>query len=178
MPALFLPENRGMGQQCVFKSGRSNKRPPYLKSKQSIAMKNLFLVLIAASLFMVACQPDDPPVITQKTTAQKLLGKWSVKKINTDYYSPMTVLDDSTRYIGLPGDSMVFKSNNKLYYYEDGFPTDPEIFDYAIINDSTITVDGDPSKLRDFTDTKLTIFSQDIDLPANEKTEYFAYLVR
>jgi hypothetical protein len=138
-------------------------------------MKLLLPALVLSLLIITSCNPGDPPIF-EKTTAQKLLGKWKIQRIDIDYYDPIPVLDDSIRHIGLPGDSLVF-TPTILYNYEDGDLV-PEDLDYTIVNDSTLIIDGELTMIRELTATRLHLFSDEIDQVNNERQVFSAILIR
>lgn len=138
-------------------------------------MKFLLPTLILSLLIITACQPGPPPIF-EKTTKQKLLGKWNIQRIDIDYYDPIPVLDDSIRHVGRPGDSLVF-AEDIVYNYEDGDPV-PEDLPYTIVNDSTLIIDGELTRIRELTETRLHLFSDEIDQVNNERTVFSAKLIR
>jgi hypothetical protein len=136
----------------------------------------LLLPALVVILVITSCNPGDPPIF-EKTTAQKLMGKWRLQRIESYYYDPIPVLDDTTQYLGLPGDSIVFKSNNIIDNYEDGDLVPDEV-DYTIVNDTTLIIDGDLTKIRELTDTRLYLYGDEVDQVQNDRLVVHFFLYR
>lgn len=134
------------------------------------------LPALALVLIIASCDPGDPPVF-EKTTAQKLIGKWRVKRVESYYYDPIPVLDDTTLQLGLPGDSVVFKSNNVIDTYEDGDLV-PDQVDYTIVNDTTLIIDGDMTRIRELTENRLFLYGDDVNHTLNERLVVHFYFYR
>jgi hypothetical protein len=134
------------------------------------------LPALALVLIIASCNPGDPPIF-EKTTAQKLSGKWRLQRIESYYYDPIPVLDDTTLYIGKPGDSIVFRSNTIIDNYEDGDLV-PDQVDYSIVNDTTLIIDGDLTKIRELTDTRLYLYGDETDNAANDRLVVHFFLYR
>jgi hypothetical protein len=134
------------------------------------------LVTAALAATIGACQRDAEPNTPEPTTAEKVAGKWKLQKVNIDYYYPITVLDDTVRYTGSPGDSLVFKPNGKIYSY-DGSPA-PDTIPYSLAGDTHITIDGERFQIRELTAVKFRLYADSVNTLLNERTITDVYLVR
>ena len=121
-------------------------------------MKTLLITVALISVAaLTSCQKDPEE---NNAVRNMLIGQWKLDKIQVDVYSPIPVLDHQDIQIGTPSDSLVFKANGKVYsYLED--PLDPEIMDWHLINDSTLSVDDEIVKIRQLTGTLLHFHSDE-----------------
>jgi hypothetical protein len=139
-------------------------------------MKFLLPIFTAAVVLSGACTPEKETLTPEPTTSEKIAGKWKVQKINIDYYDPIPVLDDSVRYVGLPADSLVFKSGGLLYdYVEDPIP---EILPYSVVNSTSMVIDGEKFQIKELTSNKFRLHSDSVNTAANERTVFDVYLFR
>ncbi|QHT67126.1 hypothetical protein GXP67_10925 [Rhodocytophaga rosea] len=109
-------------------------------------MKNFrvqfFLIALAFVTVFSACKKDDAPGAKPKTTAEKVVGKWNIKKTTIRTYVDEDLFDTEEDN-GVAGDYVEF-NNNKTYVSftkDDGLDSGS----YEILNESsmTITMDGD-----------------------------------
>lgn len=139
-------------------------------------MKTLFLALALVSIAALpSCERDETP--PNSIVKNKLMGKWKLERIETDVYSPSTVFDHHDQYLGIATDSIVFKSNGELYNYIDD-PLDPDIVDWELVNDTTLLIDGEMSKIRELTATRLLLHSDETYPPQNKREVADAYFYR
>jgi hypothetical protein len=141
-------------------------------------MKTLFLALALVSIAALSsCQKDDTP--PNNILKNKLQGKWKLERIETDLYRPSTVFDYHDQYLGTTSDSVVFKSNGELFnYIDEPDPTDPDISDWEIVNDTTLLIDGQVSKIRELTATRLMLHSDDTYPSQNKREVVDVYFYR
>ena len=106
-----------------------------------------------------------------------ILGKWSLVKTIEEEYHPVSTLVYHDEYIGLPGDSIVFKPNGLAYSYEDG-DTQAEETEYHLLNDSTVSIEDEIYKIRKLSDTEYYFHQEEIEISFDEKWIYEVYLKR
>lgn len=138
-------------------------------------MKTLLITVALVSVAaLTSCQKDPEE---NNVVKNKLLGKWKLERIETDVYSPIPVFDHHDTQIGIASDSLVFKANGKVYsYLED--PLDPEIMDWELINDSTLSVDEEIVKIRELTSTRLHFHSDETYTSQNKREVMDMYFFR
>jgi hypothetical protein len=109
-------------------------------------MKNFrvqfFLVALAFVTVFSACKKDDENNVKPKTTAEKVVGKWNIKKTTIRTYVDDKLVDTEEDN-GVAGDYVEF-NNNKTYVSftkDDGLDSGA----YEVLNENsmTITMDGD-----------------------------------
>lgn len=98
----------------------------------------------------------------EKTTLQKVQGKWNVYRNTSNVWNPAGVLIYNKVDQGQAGDSVVFKSDSKAYAYETGSLV--AILDYQVPNDSILVLDGDSHKINKITGTELNLFLRIVDI--------------
>ncbi|MEO8406602.1 MAG: hypothetical protein ABI480_18465 [Chitinophagaceae bacterium] len=129
-------------------------------------MKKIVLTMLSASFVaLLSCQ-HDPVAPPSDPVAARILGKWKVLRYEGDYYQPMNVLIDHDEYLGLPEDSVVFKSDHTIKSYS---AFGEEEFPYVLINDSTITMDDEPYKIRKLTATEFNLYAEETDPSTNQR---------
>jgi hypothetical protein len=141
-------------------------------------MKFLPSILTVTVLLLVACQPEPnlPTPVPEKTTAEKIAGKWKADRLNIDYYDPIPVLSDTVRFKGLPADSIVFKNTGLMYnYIADPVP---DIVPYTIVNNNSIMIDGEKFQIKELTANKLRLYMDTVYVADNERTVVDFYLFR
>lgn len=139
-------------------------------------MKKLLVAIPVLVLLAVACQRDPADNTPEPTTAERVAGRWKLQRVNIDYYQPITVLDDSVRFTGGPGDSLVFRPGGIMLSY-DGSPT-ADTITYSIPDNSHIIIDGERFDIRELTSTRFHLFSDSVNVTFNERTVMNVYLVR
>ena len=138
-------------------------------------MKTLLITMALVSVaVLTSCQKDPEE---NNIVKDKLIGKWKLEKIETDVYSPIPVFDHHDTQNGIASDSMVFKANGTVYIYIED-PLDPEILDWELINDTTLSVDGEISKIRELTSTRLRLHSDETYTSENKREVMDMYFFR
>ena len=139
-------------------------------------MKTLFVALALVSVAALqSCQGENTP--PNNVVKDKLLGKWKLERLESDIYSPATVFNHHEQYLGIASDSIVFKANGEVYNYIDD-PLDPDITEWVLINDTTLSVDGEITKIRELTSTRLLLHSDDTFTSPSGRIVTDAYLYR
>jgi hypothetical protein len=142
------------------------------KNAKDIAMKKLSVAaLVFGFVFIASCTREKDPEI------RGLLGKWMLDKTIEQEWHPLDSLIYDDQYIGLAGDSVVFKANGILVQYMDG-DTEPEETEYKIINDSTIRIEFETYKIRELTTNSFYLHEEDVDQALQERWIYQIYLKR
>jgi hypothetical protein len=138
-------------------------------------MKKLIFSIFSLSLLTLAsCQRDDDP--PAPSAAQQILGKWRLQKAIDEYYHPVNTLIDTDEIIGEPGDSVVFKSDNKVYVYS---PTDgDDVTSYLLLNDTTIRIEDEIYKIRKLDARELYLYQEYVQQQIDERYVQRLYFVR
>lgn len=129
------------------------------------------LALFLLTGVLTACEKE-------KTNDVKasILGKWRLEKIFDEEYHPINVLVTRDEEIGDPSDSVIFKADNTMLVYEDGFGPFEE--EYTIIGDDQIVLEGELYKIVRLTETEFHLHQEEIDRANNEKWVYKIFLIR
>ena len=122
-------------------------------------MKKIILMLCLPALMLTSCQRDDDD--PEPTTAQKILGAWKVDRAIDEDYHPINTLVDLEEYVGLPGDSVVFKTDGLVYTYSDVDGNDET--DYIVVDDKTIKIEDELYEIKTLTDKELFLFLEEKD---------------
>jgi hypothetical protein len=143
---------------------------------KKVSMLSMVLVLIT----LAGCKKDksNPP---EPDTKAFLLGKWQLDKLINETYALLGgALVDSATEMGEAGDSCIFKSNNRLYSYEDkpGGIVNEEVYPFKFLNDSTISWDGEDYVIKRLTKTELYLHQEELDFQNAQKDVVKMYLVR
>jgi protein associated with RNAse G/E len=125
-------------------------------------MKKLLFVAIASLALFCACKKKDVepevPVVVPKTIAQKIIAKWKVTSIiENDYYNNMS---HPFSYTGVATDYFDVRADGKIYLQISLVGKDT--LAYNLVNDSTINISGDITKIKTITDTKFEMFFKEI----------------
>ena len=129
-------------------------------------MKKLMLVMFCTSAFVLtSCQRDDED--PQPTTAQKILGAWKMEKVIDEDYQPVNTLISVDEYTGLPGDSVVFKTNGMVYTYSDIDGDD--VTDYIVVDEKTIKIEDEIYEIKTLNDTQLYLYIDETDQVQNTR---------
>jgi hypothetical protein len=108
-------------------------------------MKKLLFVAIASLALFSACKKKD----VEKTTAEKIIGKWTlVTEIGTDYYNNTNHI---INYSGTANDVIDFRADGRVYEGPAFTSSSP----YNIISDSKISIDGISTDINALTDAQL-----------------------
>jgi hypothetical protein len=113
----------------------------YLHTMKTFKVQFLLIALAFVTVFS-ACKKDDENNVKPKSTAEKVLGKWNIKKTTIRTYIDDELIDTEEDN-GVAGDYVEF-NNNKTYVSftkDDGLDSGS----YEVLNESsmTITMDGD-----------------------------------
>src|SRR5215211_2346036 len=126
-----------------------------------------FFSLSLCILIFMSCQREPDIQLRQKTTAEKIMGKWMLAKYTEECFKPISTLISSDEYNGTAGDSLIFKSNNQLYTYSDIDGNFVE--DYKLLDDNTIRIEFEEWKITRLTETEFNLVSEEIDATAGER---------
>lgn len=136
-------------------------------------MKKLPVAALCLTLvFIVSCQPEKPDDINFD-----LLGTWKLDRTVEQEYKPINTLIYDDEYVGLPGDSVIFKANGMVYQYSDG-ETEVEEAEYKVINDSTISIEFELYKIRRISEGEVCLYEEETDQALDERWIYAIYLKR
>ncbi len=120
--------------------------------------KVLFLMITCAALF-TACKKDK-----EKTTSEKVLGKWNVTNtVNNSFYNNTAHV---TTQNGIAGDYADFRADGNVYS-KDGTYLDTAA--YSITVDNKLVYDGETFDIRTLTDNQFVLYSKYVypNTPAN-----------
>ncbi len=110
-------------------------------------MKKLLFVAIASMALFSACKKKD----VEKTTAEKLIGKWSlITETNNDYYNNTSHI---VTYPGTASDAIDFRADGRVY---DG-PNFTSSSAYTVVSDTKLSVDGVSTDIYALTDNQLIL---------------------
>jgi hypothetical protein len=113
-------------------------------------MKKLLFVVIASMALFSACKKKD----VEKTTAEKILGKWTlVTETYNDYYNNTSHI---TTYPGSASDIIDFRTDGRVY---DG-PNGTSSSSYSVISDTKLSVDGVTTDINALTDNQLILHAK------------------
>lgn len=113
-------------------------------------MKKLLFVAIAFMALFSACKKKD----VEKTTAEKILGRWTlVTETDNDYYNNT---NHTSTYAGTANDVIDFRADGRVY---EG-PTFTSSSAYSIISDSKMVIDGISTDINSLTDAQLIVHSK------------------
>ncbi len=97
---------------------------------------------MTSTLVFTGCKKDDEPTPKPQTTAQKVLGKWTMKKVAYKWTIDGEVLVDAEEDAS-PGDYIEFNANKSFVVSFDG---DVDSGTYEILNDNAMTMTGSDGK--------------------------------
>lgn len=141
-------------------------------------MKKIVFPLLGLVIIVVAsCQKGADEKTPKKKVKDQILGKWKLDYSTDDYYHPINTLFDHEQYDGRPGDSVVFRNDGFAYGYTDDHGG-PEEIPYELINDSTISIDDEPYKIRKLTDTEMYLYQEEIYTGADQRYVIQTFLIR
>lgn len=126
-------------------------------------LKLTFAILCTTiCLAFFSCKKEKTTEQPQKTTQEKLLGKWNwISEVANHYYSGMPHI---TTYNFPAGDYMEFKSNGTVTQSNSG---NTLTFGYGVIDDTKIwlVMTGDIYELKVLTATDLQLYKKDVNGP-------------
>ena len=106
--------------------------------------------MITCAALFTACKKDK-----EKTTSEKVLGKWSVTNtVDNSFYNNTAHV---TTRAGLAADYADFRSDGKLYS-KDGIYLDTVA--YSITVDNKIILDGETFDIRTLTDNQFVLYNK------------------
>jgi hypothetical protein len=105
-----------------------------------------------------------------------ILGKWMLVKYVETCYTPASTVLSVEEVNGLPGDSLIFSSGNRLLTYSDVDGMDVE--HYELLNDSTLRIEFEEWKITRLTAGELNLLSDETDNATGERTVVTAILKR
>ena len=127
-------------------------------------MKKIILAMLCLSaVVLTSCQHDDEDPFP--TAATKILGAWKVDRAIDEDYHPVNTLVDVEEHIGLPGDSVVFKTDGLVYTYSDVDGKDET--DYIVLDEKTIKIEDEVYEIKTLTDKELYLYLEEKD-PARD----------
>jgi len=113
--------------------------------------KKITFALLLFSLTLLSCKKDH-----EKTTQEKILGKWSIVSIvDNDFYSGSSHI---TTYTGTTTDFIDFRNDGKASVSFAGYTNSS---DYGLIGDTKIWIENDNYEIKTLTDNQLTLYSKD-----------------
>ena len=137
-------------------------------------MKKIILMLCLPALMLTSCQRDDDD--PEPTTAQKILGAWKVDRAIDEDYRPINTLVDLEEYVGLPGDSIVFRTDGLVYTYSDVDGKDET--DYIVVDENTIKIEDEVYEIKTLTDNVLFLYLDEKDQTLNTRFVQKLYFKR
>ena len=98
------------------------------------------------------------PVVVVKPIAQKIIAKWRIASlIQNDYFSNMS---HPFTYTGVATDYFDVRTDGKIYIQIA--PIGQDTLVYNLVNDSTINIEGDLTKIKTITDSKFEMYFKEI----------------
>jgi hypothetical protein len=113
-------------------------------------MKKLLFVAIASMALFSACKKKD----VEKTTAEKILGKWTLVTGTDNFYFNNT--NHISTYSGTANDVDDFRTDGRVY---EG-PTFTSSSPYSVISDSKVLIDGISTDINSLTDAQLILHAK------------------
>jgi hypothetical protein len=126
-------------------------------------MKKTILILLAVTVTVLACKKSE----YQKTTAEKVLGKWNFSgELDTLYNNGTT----QTKYLtGTVLDSIDLRTDGKAYIHiQNNYDT----FTYKVVSDTRMLVNTDTSTIKTLTDNLFVIY-----IKGGTATQWYSNLV-
>jgi hypothetical protein len=140
-------------------------------------MNSLHVVIFCLLIITLASCRREDSIANPDVTKEKLLGKWQFERGIDEYYKA-NVLISKDEEVGTPADSVIFKNDNLIYeYYKIANEVKAEIYDYNLVNDSTLLIDDELYKIRKLTGTELYVYQEEIE-GVDEKYIRRGYYVR
>lgn len=140
-------------------------------------MNSLHVVIFCLLIITLASCRREDSISNPDVTKEKLLGKWQFDRAIEESYKA-DVLISKEEEIGTPADSVIFKNDNLIYeYYKIANEVKAEIYDYRLVNDSTLLIDDELYKIRKLTATELYVYQEEME-GVDEKYIRRGYYVR
>lgn len=125
-------------------------------------MKKLLLLFVTCMALFASCKKKD----VEKTTAEKVLGKWGVTStVTNDFYNGTSHISTQN---GIATDYVEFRTDGKAYLLDGTYR---DTINYSINADNKIIFDGDIYDIRVLTDNQFVGYNKYID--PIYPTEYF-----
>ena len=111
-------------------------------------MKKLCMsaIVLAALVSVVSCDKDDDK--PNNSTLSKLQAKWGVQNIQMEFS------DGDSTYTGTAADYLDFRTDNRVY---SQVQNEKDTLDYKLVNDTTLVIDGDTSKISQLTGSQFVV---------------------
>ena len=119
--------------------------------------RNLLLLLFSASLFLNSCKKEEDEQ-RQKTTAEKILGKWQLDKLL--YHSVYDGIDERDSLIGTAADYFDFRTDGKVYLNIEG---EADTSAYSVISDTKLSLFEETFDIRNLTENDFSFYIKAID---------------
>ena len=116
-------------------------------------MKKIILALVFGTLFLTACNKNNPEL----PPAPSLIGKWGVVNILEKEIDNGTIVYNDN-YTGQTSDYMEFKSDNTLSFSIDGFNL---IINYKLLPNNKVEISGDTLTIQSLTANSATLYQKD-----------------
>ena len=115
-------------------------------------IKKTMIFLLAGAAVFTSCKKTET---TTQTTAQKVLGKWTlVSEVSSETYQGRTTTDT---YIGVAGDYVDVRTDGKIYYHYDNAN---DTTTYHVISDNLMKVEWDTSSIKTLTNTSFILYNK------------------
>ncbi|WP_205510164.1 lipocalin family protein [Longitalea arenae] len=140
-------------------------------------MKKICVIALCISILITGgCNRNDDLQQFAATRAM-LLGKWQLDKSIEEYYKPVPVLQEREETSGTTGDTVIFKNDNLVYAYRTlSTGVEEEIFEYTLVNDSTVIIDDEAWRIRQLTAHELTLYQEETE--NDERDIRVGYFIR
>jgi hypothetical protein len=137
---------------CIIKDKNLNTKILYV-----MRTKHLFITSASISLLtLAACQKEE------KTTAEKIQGKWRVETLIQHGHDADEEYSDTT--YGTASDYVDFRADGRMYSHVDN---EYDTTNYAVQNDLKIVIDNEAFSIQTLTDDVLKLYSRD-SIPNSE----------
>lgn len=123
-------------------------------------MKKIITLSLIGMVAFTACNKKKTTDITPLTTAQKVQNKWNLVMVTDNVYTGTTTTLDyiDTLALGVAGDYIEFKSDNKAY---TSFTGGKDTLPYTILSDNQMTLDGDTFAISTLTTSQFVLTFRD-----------------
>ena len=118
-------------------------------------MKSFSLFLIVFTTLCLSCKKQLADDNIDRSTTNKLQGKWQVDSIVVNQYFNGTYSKASNA--GTPEDYIEFRSDGRMYTSFQGYTDNSS---YYVRSDTVIVIGGDSADINELTDNKLVIYNK------------------
>jgi hypothetical protein len=115
-------------------------------------MKKIILASVFATLFVTACDKDNP----EQLPTPSLIGKWGVVNIHEKEVDNGAVVYDEN-YTGQASDYMEFRNDNTLSFFIDGFGL---IINYKLLPNNKVEISGDTLTIQSLTANSAILYQK------------------